>query len=192
MSIRIHRILAQTRVAGPGLRFCIWVQGCSRHCDGCMVPETWPFENGILMELQEVIDQIANKHNIEGITILGGEPFEQVEAVSKLASKVKQMGLSVVTFTGYMHEELQSDTKEYTKMLLENTDLLIAGPYRKEKFDLSRPWVGSSNQQYHFLTGRYSPQDLVDVKNQMEVRVSKDGQALINGMGDFDKIKNLL
>lgn len=73
------------------------------------------------------------------------------------------------------------------------TDILIDGPYIKERKDLSRPWVGSSNQRYHFLTDRYKHirDNLYEIKNQIEVRMDSKGKILINGMGDFESVKEL-
>ena len=192
MDIRVYRLLHQTKMAGPGQRFCLWVQGCSRHCKGCMAYETWPFEGGTLMDTEDILQSIASTTNIEGVTFLGGEPFEQAAAVGELAQEVKEIGLSVVVFTGYTYEELRKKEDGTIKKLLEQTDLLIDGPFVQEKFDLSRPWVGSSNQQYRFLTDRYHARDLENIRNQIEVRLSPDGKALLNGMGDFERVKKLL
>ena len=66
---------------------------------------------------------------------------------------------------------------------------MIDGGFEKEKFDLSRPWVGSSNQRFIFLTDRYNQEEISLYKNKIEVRISQDGKTEINGMGDFDKVK---
>lgn len=192
MVIQVHRIIERTKMAGPGYRFCLWVQGCSRHCDGCMAVETWPFDAGMPMETDCVFNLIAATPNIEGVTFLGGEPFEQAEAVGDLAEKVKHEGMSVTVFTGYVYDELIAKNDSNIKHLLEMTDLLIDGPFIREQFDLNRPWVGSANQRYLFLTDRYSEDDLKDINNQIEVRISPDGKTLINGMGDFSKIRKLI
>jgi len=117
---------------------------------------------------------------------LGGEPFEQAEALGLIAEKVKEKGLSVLCFTGGKYEEL----KEYpvNKKLLDNTDLLIDGEYIAELTDYSRPWCGSSNQRYHFLTDRYDETIFTKYKNKVEVNISKNGQIFMNGMGNFDEI----
>lgn len=192
MLIRVHRMLPQTQVAGPGLRFCLWVQGCSRHCPGCMARQTWPAEAGMPMDTADILALVANAAGIEGITFLGGEPVEQAAAVAELARAVRAMGLSVVVFTGYTRGQLRQKRDPGVDHLLAQTDLLIDGPFVQEQFDISRPWVGSSNQQYHFLTDRYSPKDLQNIRNRIEVRISSDGKALVNGMGDFQRIKKLL
>jgi len=179
-------------MAGPGLRFCIWVQGCSRKCEGCAAEHTWSHAGGTLTSVDVLLEQILHTEGIGGVTFLGGEPFEQPEAVSVIASAVRKHDLSVVTFTGFSYKELLLHDCKYSKQLVCESDLLIDGSFNQAQFDLSRPWVGSANQQYHFLSDRYSESDVFDRSNQVEIRISQTGQALINGMGDFSKIAALL
>ena len=192
MRIQIYRLLERTKMAGPGWRFCLWVQGCSRKCKGCMAEETWPHDGGTTMDTETLSRQISAVPDVEGITFLGGEPFEQPEMVAVLAQKAQTAGLSVVTFTGFTYEELLSSNDSYVRRLLDATDLLIDGPFVQEQFDISRPWVGSSNQQFRFLTDRYKESDLEEIHNQFEIRIAPNGKTLINGMGDFSRIKKLL
>lgn len=185
----LYKIIPQTEVEGPNKRFCIWVQGCKKHCAGCWAKETWEFGIGKNYSVEELFQLIKAQKDIEGVTFLGGEPFEQAENLSKLAQKVKEIGLSVVCFTGYTIEELRNKNSSAITALLENIDLLIDGGFEKENFDLSRPWVGSSNQRYIFLSDVYSPDTIKKYTNKVEVRISQGGKLEINGMGDFEKIK---
>lgn len=185
----LYKIIPQTEVEGPNKRFCIWVQGCKKHCLGCWAKETWEFGIGKNYSVEELFQLIKAQKDIEGVTFLGGEPFEQAENLSKLAQKVKEIGLSVVCFTGYTIEELRNKNSSAITALLENIDLLIDGGFEKENFDLSRPWVGSSNQRYIFLSDVYSPDTIKKYTNKVEVRISRGGKLEINGMGDFEKIK---
>lgn len=185
----LYKIIPQTEVEGPNKRFCIWVQGCKKHCVGCWAKETWEFGIGKNYSVEELFQLIKAQKDIEGVTFLGGEPFEQAENLSKLAQKVKEIGLSVVCFTGYTIEELRNKNSSAITALLENIDLLIDGGFEKENFDLSRPWVGSSNQRYIFLSDVYSPDTIKKYTNKVEVRISQGGKLEINGMGDFEKIK---
>ena len=83
-------------------------------------------------------------------------------------------------------EELRENP--VNKKLLDNTDLLIDGEYIQELTDYSRPWCGSSNQRYHFLTNKYNEEIFTKYKNKVEVNISKNGQIFMNGMGNFDEI----
>ena len=71
MKIRIFKIIKKTKVEGPNLRYCIWVQGCSKHCKGCYATNTWDKNSGEIMDTKEIIEDIKNQKEIEGVTFLG-------------------------------------------------------------------------------------------------------------------------
>lgn len=186
MKLRVSNILKKTRVEGPELRYCIWVQGCSRHCKGCQAVHTWSHAGGRLFEVSDILSDIKKQEGIEGVTFLGGEPFEQAEALGIIAEEVQKLGLGVLCFTGDLLENLREEEKN--KKLLANIDLLIDGEFRINELDYSRPWCGSKNQRYHFLTNRYSEEIFEKYKNKVEVNVSKNGTIFVNGMGNFQEI----
>lgn len=186
MKVRVYKILKNTKVEGPETRYCIWFQGCSRHCKGCWAKATWDYDGGFELDAEEILKDILSTPNIEGVTFLGGEPFEQADAVKFLAQNLRENNLGVVCFTGNKADEIER------KDVLEYIDLLIDGEFMEEEKDFSRPWVGSKNQNYHFLSERYSPEIINEYKNKIEINISKDGMIFINGMGDFEKFsKNL-
>ena len=188
MKLRVFNILKNTKVEGPETRYCIWVQGCSRHCKGCQAVHTWSHSGGVLYKVNDIIADIKKQKNIEGVTFLGGEPFEQAEALGIIAKAVKKEGLGVLCFTGGLLEELQQ--KKEDKILLENIDFLIEGAFEADKVDYSRPWCGSTNQRYHFLTNRYNEEIFEKYKNKIEINISKNGTIFMNGMGNFDEIQH--
>ena len=188
MKLRVFNILKNTKVEGPETRYCIWVQGCSRHCKGCQAVHTWSHSGGVLYNVKDIIADIKKQKNIEGVTFLGGEPFEQAEALGIIAKAVKKEGLGVLCFTGGLLEELQQNEKN--KTLLENIDLLIDGAFEIENVDYSRPWCGSTNQRYHFLTDRYNEDIFEKYKNKVEINISTNGTIFMNGMGNFDEIQH--
>ena len=106
-----------------------------------------------------------------------------------MSIKIKALGLSVLCFTGYTIEELRAKNDVAVNLFLSNIDLLIDGGFEQDKYDLSRPWVGSSNQRYIFLTDFYSQEILSQYKNKIEARIGEDGKLEINGMGDFEQIR---
>lgn len=187
----IYKIIENTTVEGPGIRFCIWVQGCRKHCPGCFAVETWDFGCGQKYGVDDLFRLIKfQKSKIEGVTFLGGEPFEQAEDLLNLSKKIKSENLSIVCFTGYMFEELKAKNNAVINEFLSHIDLLIDGGFESENFDLSRPWVGSSNQRYIFLSDFYDESIIKKYKNKIEARISKDGKLQINGMGDFKSIND--
>lgn len=190
--LNIYKIIKNTEVEGPGRRFCIWTQGCSRHCKGCFAKQTWEFGVGKSFTVDDLWNEIKAENGIEGITLLGGEPFEQAEPLAILTTMVKNSGYSVVCFTGYTYEELKNSKNSGVTALLNNIDLLIDGNFIQDKFELTRPWVGSSNQRYLFLTDYYKPEDIKKYKNKIEIRIAGNGKLEINGMGDFKKLEQKL
>lgn len=189
MKLRIFKIIKKTKVEGPNLRYCIWVQGCTKHCKGCYAKNTWDKEGGILTDTGTIIDDIKAQKGIDGVTFLGGEPFEQAVALASIARQVKKMKLSVLTFTGNLYEDLIKSNDKGIQRLLKYTDLLIDGGFEEKNFNLSKPWIGSSNQRYIFLTDFYDEKIISQYKNKIEVRISENGEILLNGMGDFKKIE---
>lgn len=187
--IDVYKILKNTNVEGPGARFCIWVQGCRKHCPECFAKDTWEFGSGKKYTVESLYELIKSRQGVEGVTFLGGEPFEQAPELADLAELVKNEGLSVICFTGYTLEELKAKNDMAINSLLAKIDLLIDGGFEKDKFDLSRPWVGSANQKYHFLTNRYSPDIISEYSNKIEARLSEDGRLEFNGMGDFAALR---
>lgn len=190
--LKVNSIIPRTSVEGPGVRFCIWVQGCSIRCAGCANSELWSFEGGTSYSTDEIVNMIiAQKSEIEGVTFLGGEPMEQIEAVLDISKRVKSMGLTVVTFTGFEYDYLLKNNKLFPQ-LLKYTDILIDGKFDKAKLDFTRPWVGSSNQNYYFLSDNYDESVLIKYKNKIELHIDKNSGVFVNGMCCFDEIKNLL
>ncbi len=189
--MRVYKILPKTKAEGPGIRFCIWVQGCGHHCKGCFAKRLWDYEDGdhmsadqVIVELSRVIDEV------EGITFLGGEPFDQAEELERVARYVKEHEKNVITFSGYTYETLLENEKY--KGLLEYTDLLCDGPYIEELTDYSRPLLGSSNQRFIFLSDAITKEEMDRYHNSFEIRVSKNGQIEVNGMGNINKLKDYL
>jgi len=196
MFIQLHRFLPITKAEGPGKRACVWVQGCPIHCKGCGVPWTWNPNKGSKVSVDDIWKQILEskeKHDIEGITFLGGEPFEQAEPLAEIACRAQQIGLSVMAFSGYYIEQLEEMNKPGWKDLYYKTDLFIDGPFEQDHLDKERPWVGSTNQRFHFLTDRYRAleEELATVPDKLEVYLHKDGTLAANGMVPSDVWKRL-
>lgn len=136
------------------------------------------------MQVEQLASRVIETPGIEGVTFLGGEPFEQAGALAELGARVRAAGLSILTFSGYVYDVLASSGRDEWERLLAVTDLLIDGPYDRTQPDRERPWVGSRNQSFRFLTPRYlhlAPR-LGAVADQIEVRISSEGSVFINGM----------
>lgn len=182
----IATFLPVTEAEGPGRRAALWVQGCSIRCPGCCNPHLFPAEGGREVTADALLNELrAVRTEIEGITFLGGEPFEQAAGLAELARGAHGLGLSVMIFTGYTLEELRSRASAEIDALLAETDLLVDGRYQAEHPERSRRWAGSTNQRFHFLTSRYAPGiELLSPavpERTVEARIGPDGQLLLTG-----------
>jgi anaerobic ribonucleoside-triphosphate reductase activating protein len=99
-----------------------------------------------------------------------------------------------MTFTGYVLEDIRNSSRQGWYDLLNVTDLLLDGPYIRDLTDTSRPWVGSSNQRYHFLSSRYShlQSELDSMTNRLEVRLQPDGEIFINGLASLEVLDEMI
>src|SRR3954447_16611443 len=148
-SLQIAQVVPCTEAEGPGKRFAVWFQGCPLRCPGCCNPEFLPFKGGETKTLAELVEAIVRAHTesgIEGITLLGGEPFAHAAAGAALAETARQRGLTVMVFTGYTIEQLRDRPEPEVADLLARTDILVDGPYIREQPDTLRRWIGSTNQ----------------------------------------------
>src|SRR5438270_8174030 len=160
--LNIAQIVPCTEAEGPGLRFAVWFQGCPLRCPGCCNPEMLPFRGGRAMPLDAVLAELdaARSHSdIEGITLLGGEPLTHAAGAAALADAARRRGLSVMVFTGYTLAEARQLPDPAVADLLALTDLLVDGPYQRELPEPRRRWIGSANREIHFLTDRYPAAD---------------------------------
>ena len=194
MDLRVFQFTPATKAEGPGVRACIQVQGCPIRCPGCAVPQTWPEQGGQTLDTQYLIAKIVDGPPVEGVTFLGGEPFAQAAALAEIARGVKARGMTVLTFTGYWLEDLKKANRVDFDELLAATDLLIDGPFQREQVQFTRPWVGSSNQRYHFLTDQYAhlASRLNSIPNRIEIRLKPDGRILVSGLAPISDMKRLI
>lgn len=142
-------------VLGPGVRAVLWVQGCPFRCPGCVAPETLPFQGGTAEPVVALAEELAGLPDIEGVTFSGGEPMSQAGALAALVDAVRaRRDLSFFCFTGFSLDHLRGEGTEAQRALLQRLDVLVDGPYLRERHTDLR-WRGSDNQGVHFLTDRY-------------------------------------
>lgn len=188
MTLAVARVLHGTRAEGPHLRSAVWVQGCSIRCPGCVNPHL--FEPGGSQAVPAVLAAEVLTAGVEGLTLLGGEPFDQADGCAELAERVRTAGIGVITFTGYEHQVLRSGLKPW-KRLLDATDLLVDGPYRHQLPEADRGLVGSRNQRFVHLTERYRSFEPLTHPNRLDVRISPSGDTGIAGFLTRSQLKEL-
>ncbi|MCX6914324.1 MAG: 4Fe-4S single cluster domain-containing protein [Verrucomicrobia bacterium] len=180
-SLRLHAFLPLSRANGPGTRAVIWAQGCSLGCPGCFNPQTHALSGGEVILVEEVFQRVARLGPaIEGITLSGGEPLQQREAMAELLARIRcETNLSVLVFTGYTWEEVSALPQ--ARGLLASVDVLVAGRYVAAE-RVARGLRGSGNKTVHLLTPRYSLADLQAVP-EAEVFVGPNGEVSASGIG---------
>ena len=140
---------------GPGCRTSLFVSGCTRHCKGCHNPEAWDFDYGepYTKKTHDYILFSLSDPHIEGLSILGGEPFEDenLDAVYVLVHNAKEMDKNVWVYTGFTWEQLmaQEDPRQrfYVMGIMAWIDVLVDGPFIEEEKDISLRFRGSRNQR---------------------------------------------
>jgi anaerobic ribonucleoside-triphosphate reductase activating protein len=179
--------VAVTTAEGPGRRYALWVQGCTLRCRGCCNPGMLAHGRGTAVSVAEILhelDDARERHAIEGITLLGGEPLEQLPAVAALCEGAAARGLGVLVFTGLRLEEARARPGFHA--LWQHVDTLVDGRYEAAKpepsaADGGRRFIGSDNQRLHHRTDRYRDRALWHGPPRIEVRVHDDGGVSIHG-----------
>ena len=143
---------------GPGVRVSIFMQGCRFHCKNCFNPETWSFEAGeeFTDDTIEEVLKLCERPHIVGLTILGGEPFneENIEGTKKLAKMFRERcpEKNLWGWSGYTFEEYLKNHEDVIKYF----DVIVDGQYIDELHDFKLEWRGSSNQR------------VIDIKKTLE------------------------
>ena len=181
MILRVHNYVKSSSVNGPGKRFCLWVQGCNLNCPNCFNPQTHSLTSGTLYETIDISQLIISTSNIEGVSISGGEPFLQSEALLELVKVIKrESNLSILIFSGFAYDELKE--RRIAQAVLEKIDILVAGRY-DDNLKIDDPILSSSNQKVHFLTNRYSLSDFAT--SNREIIITKEGNIVLSGVGQL-------
>jgi anaerobic ribonucleoside-triphosphate reductase activating protein len=143
---------------GEGIRVSLFVSGCTNHCKECFNPETWNFEYGkqFTQETeQQILDYLKNDF-VNGLTLLGGEPFEprNQKELLPLVKKVRELypNKTIWAYSGFKFEDelLKNGAYpncEYTRPLLELIDILVDGRFDRDLRDIRLKFRGSSNQR---------------------------------------------
>lgn len=146
MNIQIADLVNDSIVDGNGLRFAVYVQGCSHRCKGCHNPQTHDPNGGTMMEIDEIWTRVQKNPLLDGLTFSGGEPMEQPLPLLELAKRAKEAGMDIWCYTGYTWEQLMFGSPEQ-KALLSMIDVLVDGPFLLGERTLSMPFKGSKNQR---------------------------------------------
>jgi len=154
--IRLAGIERNSCVDGEGLRYTIFTQGCNHNCLGCQNPETHDFNGGYEEDELNIINEILEDPLLDGITLSGGDPLFQADKLLKIVETVKNKGLTIWLYTGFIFEDfLHFKNNEYCDnritndmiKLLELVDVVVDGPFVLSKRNLTGRFKGSDNQR---------------------------------------------
>jgi anaerobic ribonucleoside-triphosphate reductase activating protein len=149
MELRIAGYVQDSIVDGPGLRFSLFTQGCDVHCSGCQNPQTWAMDGGRVETVESLVETIASNPLTMGITLTGGEPFLQAEALLELVRTCKEkFGFGVWAYSGHHFEDIEAGAMGQTaRDLLHECEVLVDGPFIEAEKSLNLRWRGSKNQR---------------------------------------------
>jgi anaerobic ribonucleoside-triphosphate reductase activating protein len=148
-ALRVARIYHGSVVDGPGRRSVVQVQGCPIRCTGCAVPETHDPDGGVALRVEDVVTMVLDPAGQprDGVTVLGGEPFFQLEGLLALLAALKAYSVHTVVYSGYTLDALARRSVPDVRDALALTDLLIDGPFVASLASDAGEWRGSRNQQ---------------------------------------------
>ena len=173
-----------SKVNGPGLRFVLWTQGCLKGCKNCFNPETWSTDLYKELSPTQIFELIKNFEDIDGITISGGDPFEQEDDLLALLFLLsgENYKSGVIVFSGYTKEQIEAHP--IRKKCLEYMDVLIDGLYVDELKTLN-DLRGSSNQRFYFFSQKIKEEEL---KFDHEIEISHlESDIIITGFPHVDR-----
>ena len=175
--IRVHSLLAQSEVNGPGQRAVVHFQGCDLNCQGCFNPETHGVESGLMWSAAELAAHVAGSA-IDGVTVSGGEPFQQLDGLIALCLALRERGVdSILVFTGYALAEIEALPRGAEA--LAQIDVLVAG-----RFDATQTQaasiLSSANQQLKLLSTRHSMDEFSE-GGEVEIVIAPDGTVTLTG-----------
>lgn len=145
-ALQVSGFLDNSTVNGEGLRSVLFLSGCFHNCPGCHNKDMQDINYGENIEVNEIITRIKdNIPIIEGVTISGGEPFEQWENLLPLLQEIRKESLTCWVYTGYTYNQINN--KNNFNKLLPWIDVLVEGPFIKDLLTKDHPYIGSSNQR---------------------------------------------
>jgi anaerobic ribonucleoside-triphosphate reductase activating protein len=160
-----------SRVNGPGDRFVLWTQGCGKGCKNCFNPLTWSNEKNIVMTNDQLLELIKN-FEVDGVTITGGDPFEQEYELLELLFSLKGFNFKkgIIVYTGFTIDEINENP--IRRKCLDYLDVLIDGRYEEEK-RISSGLKGSSNQNVFYFSDRVKEEE-INIDQEIEIGFSDD------------------
>jgi len=213
-SVYIDLIYHPVTALGPGTRIGIWFRGCTIRCEGCIASHAWEFSPEKKTNVKKVIDRVrhiisdpsgsvetdarcsTNGHGSEGVTISGGEPFDQPEALYEIIKGIRELGINdILVYSGYSLGSLKKRHHKVLKII----DVLIDGAF-VSGLESNLPISGSGNQKMTMLSRNVKTKAKyeyllkgIDLKRELQI-IDADGKLYMIGVPrqrDLEAIKKI-
>ena len=195
-TVLVHLMYFPVYALGPGTRAGLWFQGCTLRCRGCVTPESWSFDPKSSVPVPDVIEELRAFFRTEpppdGLTISGGEPFDQPDALFAILRAARELGVrDVLAYSGYRAEALLESYPELPLLL----GALVDGPFELGNRTDS-VWKGSMNQRLVLFNGEFRERYAAweqSPKRKMQLIGRDDGSKLLIGIPrqeDVFRLKN--
>jgi len=195
-ALAVSRLHFPVSSLGPGQRLGLWVQGCSRGCPGCLAPETWP-QSAESIEIEDLLQSLISwLPACQGLTVSGGEPFEQAEGLAEFLAAFRAIcDVDILVYTGFEINEIEKPLS----LMKNHIDALICGPFEAER-PATLALRGSDNQSLHLLTERgrqrFAAYDRPwpEEERRLDLMTDERGGVWLAGIprpGDLEKIRAL-
>ena len=177
MFLKVNRMAFPVTALGPGRRLSLWVQGCTLRCEGCVSTDTWNEGEGVPVDavgLAELASDLVIAEGLDGLTITGGEPLQQPEALKEFMEAFRgscKFDIDILVFTGFEEEIVRADFSELASLV----DAFVCGPY-KHSLAIDDGLVASSNQTV-YASSQFGAEFLVDYIR----RAPRQMQASVHG-----------
>ena len=177
--LRLGFQIERSEIYGPGIRSVYWLQGCTLACEGCWNTQFWPSKGGDLIDVDRLLSELTDRQDIDGITLLGGEPLQQAPQVEKLMIGCKKLGLTVFLYTGYEVHELTSTMQRCVDL----ADIVVLGRFVQALRNTNLRWRGSENQRLMINNPKYRYMDMSE-QNEVEIHLDTSGGVRVVGYGE--------
>ena len=197
LTVGISRVHFPVTTLGPGKRLGIWFQGCSLRCEGCISVDTWATAKTLIPIDQLMMALSSYIPLVDGITISGGEPFDQFDALLAIVTQLREKTkVDILLYTGYSIEDIPAQLQQIKPYI----DVLISDPFQRQTSQTLR-LRGSDNQRLHCFTSQakekyaYYQQVVTTNDNVLDVMFDAEGVVWFAGIpkrDDFIKLQTIL
>lgn len=174
IDIRVGKIWYPVTTLGYGKRLGVWLQGCGHGCVGCISPELQPRSGGRVIKSSEIVELMKEKEPVDGMTISGGEPFDQPEGLLSLVRWFAgAYGSDILIYTGYTLEQLHAMRSPVVESILAEISVLVDGRYEEKRND-GLGLRGSSNQKIYIWKNPERYKDVEKCNRSMQCVFLRD------------------